>query len=648
MKKFLLALILFVPTGWVCAQKGKQQNDFQIPAWYKANRIHFHWEGWYPGKDALTGGGRTYNQWLNQTLSSHDIIARSGAKATVAVTRHSAEGNWKEEEKSDKIMFYNYDIIKNDIIGDYAIRGVKVLAYHRHDMDMNIQNQHPEWLCRNADGSPVAKNRGVNYYNDYLPFQICCNSPYREFMRDCLAQVAELGAYGLYFDQDHMPEVCYCDNCKKKFKKLYGYEMPVHAKPGSKEYFMMTQFVGNSLSEVFNEWKAAAQKKNPECVLLVSAEKYTQFTGLHQNEEMVMSSSAVKSEFQKCFGGQQHAMHMDPRKMLKANPDYYNPKSDIKEALEKIVGRDSKRGVPPHIWICKPDPDVYGEFMHTTTAVVAYGAIASLVAPAQEKYLPLLKKVYSLNSNLAPFMEQAEPYNWAVIYVSRDVRDKIYVEGGERNNDKIYKDLFEGFYAPILGVAQSFEEQRYPYGIITDDILEKGDLSQFTKVVVVPYESKLTEEAKSRLELLQKKGIKVVWLDRTLGKNSCWYIAKENDLLREKFKNEFIKQAGLPPIYGMGADGARMTVQFNPKTNKALVSVVRNWDWFFFFAEHKSTWKIDSPIPELTIVTSLPLKSARMIDFDGSSQLANKLEVMGGSVKLSPFDIYNFIELCLN
>ena len=78
------------------------------------------------------------------------------------------------------------------------------------------------------------------YYGDGMmhPFQICLNSPaYREFVKDWINKVAELGGKTLFWDEPRIPEMqipgtddyysaCTCPTCRKLFEDKFGKKMP--------------------------------------------------------------------------------------------------------------------------------------------------------------------------------------------------------------------------------------------------------------------------------------------------------------------------------------------------------------------------------------------------------------------------------------
>ena len=80
-----------------------------------------------------------------------------------------------------------------------------------------------------------------SYYGDGImhPYQICLNAPsYREFVKDWINKVAELGGKTLFWDEPQIPHVqipgtddyysaCTCPVCSKMFESRFGKKMPL-------------------------------------------------------------------------------------------------------------------------------------------------------------------------------------------------------------------------------------------------------------------------------------------------------------------------------------------------------------------------------------------------------------------------------------
>lgn len=108
-------------------------------------------------------------------------------------------------------------------------RGIRVIA--RTDFSKvryPLYEQHPEWACRTKDGDIINYNGDVH---------VCPNSDYQqhyelEIMKEVLSKFPFDGIFcnmsGFlvtdYSGRFYGP--CHCDNCKKKFRDMFGMELP--------------------------------------------------------------------------------------------------------------------------------------------------------------------------------------------------------------------------------------------------------------------------------------------------------------------------------------------------------------------------------------------------------------------------------------
>lgn len=86
---------------------------------------------------------------------------------------------------------------------------------------------HPEWFVQDTAGQPVIYGSGrMGEWS--LLMSTCINGGYRnrEFALPVLQEaLAKLEIDGIFFNAPHM-ERCFCENCRRKYKKIYGEELP--------------------------------------------------------------------------------------------------------------------------------------------------------------------------------------------------------------------------------------------------------------------------------------------------------------------------------------------------------------------------------------------------------------------------------------
>lgn len=110
-----------------------------------------------------------------------------------------------------------------DIVAELASRchakKIGVQLYTSLIYDRWTYDQHPNWRLRRFDGTALGE--GSRYGT------VCPNSPYREYVRAWVTEMAErYDVEGFRFDMTFWNGVCYCPHCKKRWQDEIGGEMP--------------------------------------------------------------------------------------------------------------------------------------------------------------------------------------------------------------------------------------------------------------------------------------------------------------------------------------------------------------------------------------------------------------------------------------
>lgn len=606
-----------------------------LPEWLVKSRVQLHWEGpLLHVQEEGTPDGR-FRTWLENVQNK---IRAMDPGVTVGLSKKGAEGAWWPSRVGESLPeAKNRNIFKEFFLDPMDASGIKFIAYYRHDIDKPMEMLHPEWLCLDAKGQPIA-----NMDRDKTAHRLCYNSPYREFVKTRLVELAEQGTPGVYFDQDHMPEVCTCENCKTKFLAVRGYPMPDNLKPYTAEYLDVAKFIGETISETFAEWRAATRKVKSDMVYIAGADELLDFVGIHHAESLPDSIDVLKSEFQKCFGGQQHFPGAPLRRMLAANPDYYFPSRSQQESLAWITARDLGEGRPAHIWNYKPDKD-FGETFHTNMALVAHGDISSTtveVIAKQHSY----KELFQLSKLLGNEFADARPYGWAAVFISYAIKEQAYPAGGSQLVST--KQTFERLYAPVLASTDALQRKHIPFVTVFDKDIREERISPLTKVLIAPSADLLPNDLQASLAQIEAKGVKVI----RLSSKDSWFLANSVPALQENLLNEIATQAGQPPIQLVGSPEVRANYFINRGGNGILVAAVRDWNDFWFFGTDQSNRRASrpepEPIPGMTLIVrdpSIQVQSAQLIDFEPSPSV--QIPTDGKLLKLPDFPIYQFLQI---
>lgn len=115
----------------------------------------------------------------------------------------------------------NRNLLKQQIAACHR-RGIRVPVYTTVQWDYRAGLEHPEWVCLNPDGSLKNRCSGTEAAAVYEPGfyrTLCVNSPYRDFLKSQILDVAEsLGKENIdgFFLDIVNPVDCSCRYCRNK------------------------------------------------------------------------------------------------------------------------------------------------------------------------------------------------------------------------------------------------------------------------------------------------------------------------------------------------------------------------------------------------------------------------------------------------
>ncbi len=193
----------------------------------------------------------------------------------------------------NRMLHHAYDDLK-----DMAMHGMDLVVHmlshtdwdrhHRvmRDMvhmseDLGLEVWVDNW---GIGGAPGDKSHVLAYYpdahmyysnGDMEPTTACVNSPeYRQFSREWIDAVYELGARQIFWDEPRMPLKvvdgkriygCCCPRCRKLFAEKHGYEMPLEATDEAEKFG--ADSIVDYLREM-SEYSHAKGMRNSVCVML--------------------------------------------------------------------------------------------------------------------------------------------------------------------------------------------------------------------------------------------------------------------------------------------------------------------------------------------------------------------------------------------
>ena len=566
-RRWIGELILLTLTFLIGSQAMADERGEDLPAWFDGNRVQAHFEN---GINDDLGG-------LYKEL--HPVIKEMGANVLTRIFKTTAEGAWWKTGAGYTHESLNGRDLGRELAEHAHQHGLAVFAYYRIMCDDFVEQQHPEWLCRDVEGKLVLEPRTRRRPRaEDRKHVICFNSPARELVQTRLLELADRGVDGIYFDSWHMPEVCTCQNCRTLYREETGGAMPVSAARDSADYRRMTNFVARSLVRNFGQWKQAVTGTHPDVMFAIGSSLYPCFDRQMQiTAELLDISDTSKTEFAKPFGGSLgwpivdgHLTHPNKRRPY-LDDTYALPKYDLQNALGWSLTRDSCNGRPPLMWV--PFTRTEQEALFSAAAAVSYGCVASLHptgvwkrrSPSlQHEAIEKYRSAYAIGSRVSPHLATARPYRSVLLHVSEQSRDLRIADE---------KTLWCEFFAPLLGAFEVCKEQHLPSATINDLQLSRGVPAE-TDVLILGHGDELTDGQKAAVTEFVARGGKVLKLDS----KAAWYLRRDKPELEQRFAKRLAAAVGKPEIRVNGP--ARMHAVYHRKPSATIVCLMNSFGWY--------------------------------------------------------------------
>ncbi len=221
-----------------------------------------------PKRSLLTGVAYHGNRMPSHVRADMEEICRADMDIVVHMFSHT---DW---ERHKRIMQENFRITESyglDVwVDNWGIGGAPGDRSH-------FLGYHPEAHMVYSNG-------------EMHPYQVCLNAPsYRQFVREWLDTVAEMGGKTIFWDEPFIPTkraeiqtndaytlihdaaeaprhyCCCCDTCKKKFEERYNRPMPEFLTPETEEF--RTDTIVEFFAEI-TEYSHSLGLNNAACVML--------------------------------------------------------------------------------------------------------------------------------------------------------------------------------------------------------------------------------------------------------------------------------------------------------------------------------------------------------------------------------------------
>jgi hypothetical protein len=528
------------------AMAAGEPDPFRLPDWFEKNRVQAHSEHGIELALRLTPQGHAR------------VIRNVGAEVLTRIYLTRDEGAWWPSRVGDVHPLVQGRDFAREISDAVHATGMKVIAYHRHMSDAAMQREHPDWVCRLPNGSPYLEPRGKTK----TVFVLCLNSPYREYIKTRLVELADRGVDGIYFDNRHMPDVCTCEYCLEKYRRQTGHEMNYQAPAGSADYLAAVEFVNRSMVEAFLEWREAVHRRHPEVFFCVKSSQYPMFFSPHIDYHLLAVSDTSGTEFHKPFGHRTAVM--------RRQADFAEPAFDDQVALGWSIVRDGSAGRPPLMWI----PFIRSEekSLYSAAAAVTYGGVAAMNMRIRDlekdgpRNAQIFRSTFAMGRRVSPYLAYARPIPWAALHVSERSRN-------QRLPDRVL--MWREVFAPALGAFQVLKESHLPWVTLSDLALSRP-LDPRTRLLVLPWPQELTDKQQAVVRQFASDGGQVIRLDPAAG----WETKTKKPGLMVKMAQSIRQQAAKPPIAVAGPPAMHAVSYRQAEQDRLVVSLANTWGWF--------------------------------------------------------------------
>lgn len=162
-------------------------------------------------------------------------------------------------------------------------KGIRVIGrFDFSKTDDVVYLQHPEWFVKDREGKPVCYGSG-RMGNWSLLMSTCINGGYRNeaFATKVMEEaLTNLDIDGIFFNAPHM-EKCFCENCRRKYRKLYGKELPARTEEWEPDW--QTRCLRDNMTILYHTVK---RRKEEIPVILYYGTYREDGTGLPENLDL--------------------------------------------------------------------------------------------------------------------------------------------------------------------------------------------------------------------------------------------------------------------------------------------------------------------------------------------------------------------------
>jgi hypothetical protein len=142
-------------------------------------------------------------------------------------------------------------------------------AYYCFEYDTYAPKAHPEWSTRDKDGEKLICGMPTNSSNAHWGMP-CYETGYRDYILGQLKEIITNYKPDSLFIDIFGKSLCYCDACRKKFRKEFGYDIPEEPDEMMAKNNDLVRFLDESASSMLDDVKRELKAIDPSLAITIN------------------------------------------------------------------------------------------------------------------------------------------------------------------------------------------------------------------------------------------------------------------------------------------------------------------------------------------------------------------------------------------
>lgn len=371
-------------------------------------------------------------------------------------------------------------------IAEYQKLGIRILGVYPPTLQGEVYEAHPDWRRIATNTKDIPQIDLKKYPHGGM---LCLLGPYGDFFVEVLAEILTTfpAVDAFSFDGLHHGGVCYCEHCRKNYKKDTGQEIP-NANLNDSAFRRYQHWADRRLEEVVAKAQTRLKGIKPDVALVTwttNAGRFGHFLSLPRNmsarmnllfdapdQEFWLDESNRGNTIVPAFANA-YAWSVTNHRVAFSEPylmSHGNP-----------YGKDS---FPAH------------EIERRMMLALTYGASPS-IAVAQPKHLQDdLYRCLDAVQQRKPFLTHKRPEPWAAVLMSDNTKTFYGREAGR---------VEERYLGSVFGTFRACVEEHLPTTVLNDWNLTASELAKYA-VVVLPNAASLDDRQVQALDTYVRNG----------------------------------------------------------------------------------------------------------------------------------------------